>query len=170
MRWVGTSRLTTCRKVSARECAQIVANRDSELGYAFAVAGYALPARCSASVCVTGSSRADTILFAAGCDVGSTGSFWMAFGASKAPAFRTVVCGERVGSTWGPPWTVFASSGAPTFRTIALDEIGGMPDCVVGELAREKITAALAVAPTAHATNVTKRVRRVLPRVSAHSG
>jgi hypothetical protein len=28
--------------VSAKDCAQIVANRDSELGYAFAVAGYAL--------------------------------------------------------------------------------------------------------------------------------
>src|SRR6516164_615366 len=42
MRWVGTSRLTTCRKVSARECAQIVANTVRELGYAFATAGYAL--------------------------------------------------------------------------------------------------------------------------------
>ena len=95
--------------------------------------------------------------------------FGTAFGASKAPAFRTVACGERFGSTWGPPWTVFGISGAATFRTIALGEIGGTPDCVVAELAREKITAALAVAPTAHATNVAKRVRRVSPRASAHS-
>jgi hypothetical protein len=35
-------RLTKSRKVSAKDCAQIVANRDSELGYAFAIAGYAL--------------------------------------------------------------------------------------------------------------------------------
>jgi hypothetical protein len=35
-------RLTKSRKVSAKDCAQIVANRDSELGYAFATAGYAL--------------------------------------------------------------------------------------------------------------------------------
>src|SRR6516164_11041476 len=35
-------RLTRSRKVSAKYCAQIVANRDSELGYAFAIAGYAL--------------------------------------------------------------------------------------------------------------------------------
>jgi hypothetical protein len=35
-------RLTKSRRVSAKYCAQIVANRDSELGYAFAIAGYAL--------------------------------------------------------------------------------------------------------------------------------
>src|SRR5262249_24604098 len=114
-------------------------------------------------------SRADTVLFAAGRDVGPTGLFWTAFGASKAPAFRTVACGEGVGSTTGPSWTVFGTARALTFRTIALGEIGDTPDCVVGELAREKITAALAVAPTAHATYVTKRVRRVSRRVSAHS-
>jgi hypothetical protein len=34
----GSVRITKSRK----DCAQIVANRDSELGYAFAVAGYAL--------------------------------------------------------------------------------------------------------------------------------
>jgi hypothetical protein len=43
MRWgVGGVRLTRSRKVSAKYCAQIVANRDSELGYAFAIAGYVL--------------------------------------------------------------------------------------------------------------------------------
>jgi hypothetical protein len=42
MRWVGGDRLTRSRKVSAKDCAQIVANRDSELGYAFAIVGYAL--------------------------------------------------------------------------------------------------------------------------------
>jgi hypothetical protein len=93
------------------------------------------------------------------------GRFWDLKGISVP----TVACGEGVGSTTGPCWTVFGTSGAPTFRTIALGEIGGTPDCVAGELAREKITAALAVAPTAHATNVTKRVRRVSPRASAHS-
>src|SRR5262249_38999149 len=36
--------------------------------------------------------------------------FGTAFEASKAPAFRTVACGERFGSTWGPPWTVFGTS------------------------------------------------------------
>jgi hypothetical protein len=92
-----------------------------------------------------------------------------AFGTSMVPAFRTVACGDGVGLTWGPPWTVFGSSGAPTFRTIALGENGGALDCVVGEPAREKITAALAVAPTAQATSVTKSVRRVSPRASAHS-
>jgi hypothetical protein len=35
-------RLTKSRKVSAKYCAQFVANRDSEHGYAFAIAGYAL--------------------------------------------------------------------------------------------------------------------------------
>src|SRR6516165_6443079 len=38
-----------------------------------------------------------------------------AFEAPKAPTFRTVACGERVGSTTGPPWTVFGTSGALTF-------------------------------------------------------
>ncbi len=58
---------------------------------------------------------------AAGRDVGSTSGF----GTSKALAFRTVTCGESVGSTTGPSWTVFGTSGAPTFRTIALGEIAG---------------------------------------------
>jgi hypothetical protein len=35
-------RLTKSRKVSAKDCAQIVANKVGELGYAFAIAGYAL--------------------------------------------------------------------------------------------------------------------------------
>ena len=36
-------RLTKSRKVWAKNCAQIVANRVRELGYDFAIAGYALP-------------------------------------------------------------------------------------------------------------------------------
>jgi hypothetical protein len=89
----------------------------------------------------------------AGCDFGST--YPSAFGTPEGSAFRTI---EVVGSTAGPPWAVFGASEAPTFRTIACGEIDGTPGCTVGELAREKITAALATAATAHATNVTKRV------------
>jgi hypothetical protein len=36
-------RLTKSRKVSAKNCARIVANRVRELGHDFAIAGYALP-------------------------------------------------------------------------------------------------------------------------------
>ena len=42
VQYVQQLRLTKSQKVSAKDCAQIVANRDSELGYAFAIAGYAL--------------------------------------------------------------------------------------------------------------------------------
>jgi hypothetical protein len=42
VQYVQQLRLTKSRKVSAKDCAQIVANKVRELGYAFAIAGYAL--------------------------------------------------------------------------------------------------------------------------------
>jgi hypothetical protein len=48
-------------------------------------------------------------------------------------------------------------SKVPAFRTIARAEINGMPDSVTGEPARDKMTAALAAAPIAHATDATKK-------------
>jgi len=46
----------------------------------------------------------------------------------------------------------------PAVRTIARGELEDTLCCIVGEPARDKITAPLAVAPIAHATNGTKRV------------
>jgi hypothetical protein len=43
------------------------------------------------------------------------------------------------------------------FRTIARAEVDGMPDSVTGEPTRDKMTAALAAAPTAQATDATKK-------------
>jgi hypothetical protein len=41
VRAVVKAQVTKSRKVSAKDCAQIVANKVRELGYAFAIAGYA---------------------------------------------------------------------------------------------------------------------------------
>jgi hypothetical protein len=92
-------------------------------------------------------------------EVGSTGSPRVVFGASEAPVLRTIVCGEGTVPIIAPLfWAFFWSSDAATFRTIARGEIDGTPGCVAGELARDKMTAVLPVAPTAHATSVTRRV------------
>jgi hypothetical protein len=86
---------------------------------------------CSSSICVTGSSRSGTIPVAA----------------------------SRIGvSTMGLVCRAFVSSAALAVRTIGRGDIGGTLACVTGKSTRDKITAALAVAPTAHATNVTKTV------------
>lgn len=55
-------------------------------------------------------------------------------------------------------------------RTIARCEIDGALGCIEGEPTKNKITAPLAVAPTAHATNTAKmgRLERP-PRAWPHS-
>jgi hypothetical protein len=60
-------------------------------------------------------------------------------------------------STMGRSWAFLVGSEVPAFRTIARGEIEDTPGCVIGEPTSDKITAALAVAPTAHATDGTKR-------------
>lgn len=93
---------------------------------------------------------------AGGGAVSTLGFSWAVLDTSEAPVFRTIAPGEGVVSTMGPSWV--ALGGSEAFLTIARGEIDGAPGSVMGELARNKMTAALAVAPTAHATNVTKRV------------
>jgi len=69
-----------------------------------------------------------------------------------------VTAGGSGVSTVGRSWAVLVGSEVPAFRTIARGEIEDMPGCVVEEPTKDKITAPLAVAPRAHATNGTKKV------------
>ena len=76
---------------------------------------------------------------------------------SSPPDTLLVTAGGSGVSTMGRSWAVLVGSEVPAFRTIARGEIVDTPGCVMGEPTRDKITAPLAVAPTAHATNGTKR-------------
>jgi hypothetical protein len=53
-------------------------------------------------------------------------------------------------------WAVLVGSQVLTLRTIPGAATGGTPVCMIGKSPRDKINAALVVAPNAHATDTTK--------------
>jgi hypothetical protein len=79
--------------------------------------------------------------------------------AGSAPPDGLPVIADGGGiSTLARSWVFSAASGVVAVRTIALGEIEDLLGALTGESIGDKITAPLAAATTAHATNEIKRL------------